>query len=169
MEVNFKFTGRETKKIAAVMAALGMMEGAIVTAEVEQPKTRKPRVNKEPVADGKVAETEPDDTRLEGKEDKPSKPKRTYRRKSKKETFKIVDCLFLGMHVASTGRNCAIAAVSKGEDPLNETFGKYRLAFIDDDFQTATTNIQWFVDPEAILDQRSPTIDNAQDLIIIYN
>ena len=173
MKIVFEFTGRETAKINAVMAALGM---SVSEATIETPKRKKPEPKPKPepeaTAGGNVAiESVPvADTRLNIKEDKPeSKPRRGGGGKRKfkklpKQTWPIADCLFVGMFVASTGRECGIAGVS-----MDTQTGNVRLAFIDKDWMSASTEANWFVSPDAILDRMEATVENAKLIKTCYN
>ena len=73
-------------------------------------------------------------------------------------------CLFVGMFVASTGRECGIAGVS-----IDTQTGNVRLAFIDKDCKTASTEANWFVCPDSILDRMDATVENAKLIKTCYN
>lgn len=174
MKVVFEFNGRETAKIGAVMAALGV---SVSEATIESPKPKqRPRASRskpEPKPEPEPSVQEPVDTRLEDKESKPepksaSKPKggggRRKFKKLPKETWQIADCLFVGMFVAGTGRECGIAGVE-----TDETTGKVRLAFIDKECETASTEARWFVDPADVLDRMEATKENAKLIKTVYN
>jgi len=183
MKVVFEFNGRETSKIAAVMAALGCVPIVDGPVEKPQPKPRAKRTPKpepeskpEPEPEPLVLQEAPEDnTRLndikpepEAKESKPE-PKRRGGGKRKfnklpKETWLITDCLFVGMFVASTGRECGVAGVS-----VDDKTGNVRLAFIDKDCETASTEANWFVDPAKILDRMVATKENAEMIKAVYN
>jgi hypothetical protein len=126
----------------------------------------------EPVADGETKPVEPVAEEPVAEE----KPKRRYKRrggfkKIDKQTWPISDCLFVGVWQGKDEdghdkKPCAVAIVYEREED-----GRVRMAFIDKDGETASTNTEWFAD---VNDDRhihcaDPTVENANKMIAVVS